>query len=537
LRRFVFILLVILGLSTVTGARAEMPFLLIERESEARVCTEVSGSAKDVFLHYPVIVEGRFNSDKSFLISNVYKGFRNWPIEFSPDGFAGAAIKKDTPALVLAEYTVSGATARCGKVLYAGQETGAPSYAALLAEAAVYGAEVAARLKAEEGGENSERVQHALPRLLRTHDDWLATMEISVKNTREAVAKSQAAQTEMERFRYNRSLEGYEHCAREFQGGLLTTSMRETVLMARGVQAVEQNLPEFAQGLIKMGAYDDVMFVLCGTRSANLYIEAALKADRKGELNGATLAGAGPLHNVDLSGLNLRKIHAIKDWKNVNVAGTDFTNAKFHSVAFENVNLQDARLDMALYDCKTKFPEGFDPVAYHMIPAWSKNGGCDESAIPKVDLSGVSVQPIPAVNPSSKSGQIDLGYFIVLDGVVARQARLGEVVCSTCKIKNADFTGVKMSFRQGDRATQFTDTTFKNADLRGSNINTATLTNVDFSGADLSGVNLGNATLLNVNFEGAILEETRFEGAKYDAATKFPDGFDPVAANAKRIIQ
>lgn len=537
MRRFVFILSVILGLSIVTGAWAEAPFLLIKQESDARVCTEVSGSAKDVFLHYPVIVEGRFNSDKSFLISNVYKGFRDWPIEFSPEGFAGAAIKKDTPALVLAEYTVSGATARCGKVLYAGQEAWDLSYAALLAEAAVYRAEVAARLKAEEGGQNSERVQHALPMLFRTHDDWLSMMEVSAKKIREVVAKSQTAQTERERLRYKHSLEGYEHCVREFQGGLLAAGMRETVLMARGVRAVEQNLSEFAQGLIKMGAYDDAMFVLCGARSANLYIEAALKADRKEELNGVTLAGAGPLHNIDLSGLNLRKIHAIKDWKNVNVTGTDFTNAKFHSVVFENVNLQDARLDMALYDCKTRFPEGFDPIAHHMIPAWTKSNGCDEGAIPKVDLTGVSVQPIPAVNASSKSGQIDLGYFIVLDGVVARQACLEMVLCSTCKIKNADFTGVQMSFRQGSGAAEFTDTTFKNADLRGSDINTATLTNVDFSGADLSGVNLGNATLLNVNFEGAILEETRFEGAKYDAATKFPDGFDPVAAKARKIIQ
>lgn len=513
-----------------------MPLQLIKRAGDTRVCAEAPESAKEAFLRYPVVVEGEFKHDKNFVTSVVYKGFLDWPIEFSPDSFAGLVIKEDTPALILADYTVSGATARCGKVIYAGQAGEAPGYAALLAEAVVYKAEVIARLKVEKEEQNNERIQRVWP-FLNAHDDWLATMEISAKKTREAVARSQAAQTEIERFRYNRSLEGYEHCAREFQGGLLTKSMRETVLMARGVQAVEQSLPELAQGLIKMGAYDDAMFVLCGTRSANLYIEAALKADRKEELNGVTLAGAGPLHNVDLSGLNLRKIHAIKEWKNVNVTGADFTNAKFHSVAFDNVNLQDARLDLALYDCKTKFPEGFDPVAHHMIPAWSKNMGCDEGAIPKVDLSGVSVQPVSGMDSSSKSGQIDLGYFVVLDGVVARQARLGVVTCSACKVKNADFTNAQLSFRQGSNAVQLTDATFKGADLRGSNINTATFTNVDFRGANLSGVNLENATLLNVNFEGAVLEETNFEGAKYDAETKFPAGFDPVAAKARRIIQ
>jgi len=514
-----------------------MPLQLIKRAGDTRVCAEAPESAKEAFLHYPVVVEGEFKRDKNFVTSVVYKGFLNWPIEFSPDSFAGLVIKEDTPALILADYTVSGATARCGKVIYAGQAGEAPSYAALLAEAVVYKAEVIARLKVEKEEQNNERVQRVLPRLLSAHDDWLATMEISVKNTREAISRSQAAQTEMERFRYSRSAEGYEHCAREFQGGLLTKSMRETVLMARGVQTVEQSLPELAQALIKMGAYDDTMFVLCGARSANLYIEAALKAGRKEELNGVPLVGAGPLHDVDLSGLNLRKIHAIKDWKNVNVTGTDFTNAKFHSVAFDGVNLQDARLNLALYDCKTKFPEGFDPVAHRMIPAWSRNRGCDEGAIPKVDLSGVSVQPVSGMQGSPKFGQIDLGYSIVLDGVVAKQARLGEVVCSKCKVKNADFTNAQLSFRQGGNAVQLTDTTFKGADLRGSNINTATLTNVDFSGANLTGVNLGNATLLNVNFEGAVLEETNFEGAKYDAATKFPAGFDPVAAKARRIIQ
>jgi len=537
MRCFVLMLSVIFVTSAVANARAEMPLQLMKHDRDTGVCAKAPESVREAFLRYPVIVGGRFNGDKTFVISKVYKGFRGWPIEFSPDSFAGMAIKEDTPSLILADYAVSGATARCGMVLYAGQEGGVLSYAALLAEAAVYGAEVSARLKAESREQKGERMQSTLPRLFSTHDDWLAMMEISVKNTREAVAKSQTAQTEIERFRYNRSLEGYEHCAREFQGGLLSTSMRETVLMARGVQAIEQNLPEFAQALIKMGAYDDAMFVLCGARSASLYIETALKAGRKGELNGIRLNGVGPLQDVDLSGLDLRKLQAVKDWKNVKVTDADFTNASFRGVTFENVNLQDARTDLALYDCKTKFPDGFDPVARHMIPSWSKNNGCDESAIPKVDLSGISVQSTPVVDASSKSGQIDLGYFVTLDGVVARQARLGMVACSTCKIKNADFTGVRMSFRQGDRAVQFTDTIFKNADLRGSNINTATLTNVDFSGANLAGVNLGNATLLNVNFEGAILEEANFEGAKYDAATKFPEGFDPIAAKAKRIIQ
>lgn len=533
MRRFVLMLSVILVTSAVTNARAEMPLQLMKLDRDTSVCANAPESVKEAFLHYPVIVEGRFNGDNSFVLSKVYKGFRGWPIEFSPDSFTGMVIKEDTPALILAEYTVSGATARCGKVLYAGQA----GYAAILAEAAVYSAEVNARWKIEKNEQNKDIAWQALTRFLGAYNDWLAAMEISVRNVREALAEMGEYLNKFEFFRYRATPEGYEHCVREFKGGLLATSMRETVLMSRGVNAIERPLSEFAQGLIRMGAYDDAMFVLCGTKAGGLYIDATLKAGRREELNGIKLYGVGPLQDVDLSGLDLRKMHAVKGWKNVKVTGADFTNASLRGVTFENVNLQEARTDLSLYDCKTKFPEGFDPVAQHMIPVWSKNTGCDESAIPKVDLSGVSVQPIPAVNPSSKSGQIDLGYFIVLDGVVARQARLGEVLCSTCKIKNADFTGVQMSFRQGDRASQFTDTTFKNADLRGSNINTATLTNVDFSGANLSGVNLGNATLLNVNFEGAVLEETRFEGAKYDAATKFPDGFDPVAAKARKIIQ
>src|SRR5690606_26945340 len=87
MRRFVLIFFVILVTSAGANAWAEMPLQLMKRDRDTGVCTKAPENARDVFLHYPVIVEGYFNGDKSFAISKVYKGFRGWPIEFSPDGF------------------------------------------------------------------------------------------------------------------------------------------------------------------------------------------------------------------------------------------------------------------------------------------------------------------------------------------------------------------------------------------------------------------------------------------------------------------
>jgi uncharacterized protein YjbI with pentapeptide repeats len=76
------------------------------------------------------------------------------------------------------------------------------------------------------------------------------------------------------------------------------------------------------------------------------------------------------------------------------------------------------------------------------------------------------------------------------------------------------------------------------ADLSHANLSGANLGEVNLSGeanlafADLSRADLHNANLKGTRLEGANLEGVQLEGAVYDEHTKFPKGFNPLAAGA-----
>jgi hypothetical protein len=53
--------------------------------------------------------------------------------------------------------------------------------------------------------------------------------------------------------------------------------------------------------------------------------------------------------------------------------------------------------------------------------------------------------------------------------------------------------------------------------------------------ADLSGANLSAATPIGAKLLGANLSGANLQEAKYDKDTKWPDGFDPVAAGAIKV--
>lgn len=78
------------------------------------------------------------------------------------------------------------------------------------------------------------------------------------------------------------------------------------------------------------------------------------------------------------------------------------------------------------------------------------------------------------------------------------------------------------------------------------NLTRANLSRANLMGANLRGAilikanlklaNLINANLIGANLTGAILTEAKLTYAKYDSRTKWPEGFDPVAAGAKLIV-
>jgi len=81
--------------------------------------------------------------------------------------------------------------------------------------------------------------------------------------------------------------------------------------------------------------------------------------------------------------------------------------------------------------------------------------------------------------------------------------------------------------------------------LQGANLRAAELTRADLTNANLSAANLRAANLEKANLQGANLTEANLQGAKYNSEeidsyvnfyppTKFPEGFDPVAAGMVR---
>jgi len=75
-----------------------------------------------------------------------------------------------------------------------------------------------------------------------------------------------------------------------------------------------------------------------------------------------------------------------------------------------------------------------------------------------------------------------------------------------------------------------------NANLGQANLAGANLTKANLVEANLDKANLTSANLRGADLTNAILTDTKLTNAKYDATTKWPEGFDPVAAGAKLIV-
>jgi uncharacterized protein YjbI with pentapeptide repeats len=129
-----------------------------------------------------------------------------------------------------------------------------------------------------------------------------------------------------------------------------------------------------------------------------------------------------------------------------------------------------------------------------------------------------------------------------LSGANFRGARLFEADLSRAILIRADLTGADL----------------RKSVLAGADLSSANLQRVKFSGADLSGANLSNAQLFDADFDRSTLERPewtlsdgtrineRFEPAKLDGATltgawyhdgtRWPNGFDPEAAGARKVV-
>lgn len=130
-----------------------------------------------------------------------------------------------------------------------------------------------------------------------------------------------------------------------------------------------------------------------------------------------------------------------------------------------------------------------------------------------------------------------------------QDANLEYVHLSGAYVKYAPFDGVDLKHASLDHAG-FANTSFVDADLRGADLSHTSLGQIDLSeadlrgaslrGADLDSARLGGARLSGADLRGATLNgadltDPAYGRATYDSATKWPDGYDPVAAGAMRL--
>jgi hypothetical protein len=117
------------------------------------------------------------------------------------------------------------------------------------------------------------------------------------------------------------------------------------------------------------------------------------------------------------------------------------------------------------------------------------------------------------------------------------KANLNEARLDEAKLTRANLSG---AFVQ--------EAILRNADLREANLSgadlyEADLYEADLRGANLHGVNLYDAKLYNTNLRGVNLSDTQhlksatLTGARYSKGTRWPSGFDPVAAGAVLVTE
>jgi uncharacterized protein YjbI with pentapeptide repeats len=471
----------------------------------------------EIIKNYPVVVKGRFTQDGKFQIEDIYKGFRKRPIEFIDEEITQKKPVIDKPALILADFQKSKASLKkCGEILYEGDQLNGVSYASLLAESVVYKIAANSRVsEAEKLGDNWQKYGD-ISEYLRQNADYLLLLELSLDTVERSL---KVMRTPLDHWaRQGSPHELWERCASEapLEGGYLTKET--TVLMENAVKwqylrsssITFYGLRDLSEMLLRISEPQSAFYSACVGEAWDLYLSAALAWKRNDLINGAKLIRVSNLSDSDLSGLDLREVRLEGKLENVKVTNTDFTAAILSAVQFKNVNLSDAKLALATYDCKTIFPDKFNPLAHHMLAQWDSEE-CPADKQPKIDLANVTITP-----HHSKADEFRSGYNLMrvkLRKVDAHSSKLDRIICSYCEISDSNFTGTQLRLYMetcgalGSSPCRITNTSFKNADLRGSYFAGSEFRNVDFTGANLSDV--------------------YFQQAKYDAATKFPKEFDP----------
>jgi len=163
-----------------------------------------------------------------------------------------------------------------------------------------------------------------------------------------------------------------------------------------------------------------------------------------------------------------------------------------------------------------------------------------ELAQAQAQIGSLSAELIPLKALAPAIRQTDLWHKIsrsgqppALDGENLRGLDLSAVNLSHAQLRDADLQGARLEAGS-----------LYHADLSGANLQGADLRQANLCGAVLCGANLDRADvreadLYAADLTGASVRGAAFDGATYrshgDDQTRWPEGFDPVAAGAVRV--
>jgi uncharacterized protein YjbI with pentapeptide repeats len=130
-------------------------------------------------------------------------------------------------------------------------------------------------------------------------------------------------------------------------------------------------------------------------------------------------------------------------------------------------------------------------------------------------------------------------WFVDMYETCAREAVFENTEMPFVFCPLADFTNASLTDSVFYSATAF-DAIFREARLVRTNFCGASFRDADFSGAYISQSDFrrnamgGSADVCGADFSKAIIEDVHFEDCRYDAKTRFPEGFSPIKHGMKR---
>lgn len=215
------------------------------------------------------------------------------------------------------------------------------------------------------------------------------------------------------------------------------------------------------------------------------------------DLRGAKLNGA-VLRRVSLRGAQVGFFPSdqIGDWRGTDLSTADLTDVKWSAI---------------MIDCRTTFPSHIKVETLPLLPLWR---GCDGEPPTTALPAGYERQHGPKLqNVDAKGSRLAKRN---LSGFAFWSASLDGSDLRGVNLTNADLQGGSYDGARFDGAI------LKNALVIGADFKGAS-----FARADLSGARLDRADLSQANLQGVIVRDTCFL-----ASTKWPDGFDAIAAGA-----